>query len=301
MPRKITYYQLRGRRNSLNRLGISVRHYNPYLNANGEVGFHRHDVIEMTFVVRGTAKHCIREKEYPEQPGSLGIIHYDESHVFVTPPKGTEIYDILLDPRDHPLPMLPGRLGNYLPMIIPLHPFLRHNLNRITHLQFPDPAPVAALLSAIVHEQRARREEHDEAIFSYYRLFLMECARLLQRRKPAAVLASDPPTMAAMEALRRRLDRDYTQPHTLTGIARECGYDKSYLCRAFRKHTGISIFQYLLRQRLQAAMLMLRSTKEKVLSVALECGFGDIGHFNRKFKALVGVSPRAYRQRFRAT
>ncbi|MBN1670167.1 MAG: helix-turn-helix domain-containing protein [Kiritimatiellae bacterium] len=44
----------------------------------------------------------------------------------------------------------------------------------------------------------------------------------------------------------------------------------------------------------------LRSTDEKVLAVAMQCGFSDAGYFNRKFKAFVGASPRAYRRRFGA-
>ena len=49
-------------------------------------------------------------------------------------------------------------------------------------------------------------------------------------------------------------------------------------------------------RRLQAAMLALRSTDDKVLAIALDCGFRDLSHFNRKFRDLVGVSPTAYRR-----
>jgi AraC-like DNA-binding protein len=63
----------------------------------------------------------------------------------------------------------------------------------------------------------------------------------------------------------------------------------------FKAYTGKSVFSYLLDLRIQASMLRLRSRNDKVLSVALECGFSDLTFFNRAFKARVGMTPRGYR------
>jgi AraC-like DNA-binding protein len=56
------------------------------------------------------------------------------------------------------------------------------------------------------------------------------------------------------------------------------------------------VFSYLIDRRIQAAMMSLRSNPDKVLSVALECGFNDLAFFNRTFKARVGMTPREYRR-----
>ena len=52
---------------------------------------------------------------------------------------------------------------------------------------------------------------------------------------------------------------------------------------------------YLQERRVQAAMVKLRRPGAKVLSVAAECGFGDLSHFNRTFKRLVGRTPKQVR------
>ena len=70
-----------------------------------------------------------------------------------------------------------------------------------------------------------------------------------------------------------------------------------HLCRAFKRHAGTSIVGYLLRQRINAAMVALRSSRASVLQVALACGFADQSFFNRKFRAIVGTTPTNYRQR----
>ncbi len=38
-----------------------------------------------------------------------------------------------------------------------------------------------------------------------------------------------------------------------------------------------------------------RTETDKVLDVALDCGFGDVSNFNRAFRSEFGMSPRAFR------
>src|SRR5208283_799598 len=54
--------------------------------------------------------------------------------------------------------------------------------------------------------------------------------------------------------------------------------------------------QYVLRARLREAAVRLAAQPNKVLDIALDCGFGDVSNFNRAFRAEFGVSPRVYRR-----
>lgn len=42
-------------------------------------------------------------------------------------------------------------------------------------------------------------------------------------------------------------------------------------------------------------MSRLRSSDERILHIALDCGFRDLAHFNRTYKAVAGCTPRDYR------
>jgi len=59
---------------------------------------------------------------------------------------------------------------------------------------------------------------------------------------------------------------------------------------------GVTPYHYLLSRRLDAAMRRLRSTREPVLTTALECGFGDLSEFTRRFRRRFGTSPASYRR-----
>jgi AraC-like DNA-binding protein len=99
-----------------------------------------------------------------------------------------------------------------------------------------------------------------------------------------------------LEQLRQYLDHAYAEPLTLDALAQRARLSCTSLCRAFKAYTGKRLFDYLIERRIQAAMIALRGTDEKVVTIALNSGFRDLAYFNRKFKQLVGVTPTAYRE-----
>lgn len=69
--------------------------------------------------------------------------------------------------------------------------------------------------------------------------------------------------------------------------------------RRFRAETGVSPGQWLTRQRLERARRLLESTDLSVDRVAGDAGFGTVRSLRQHFQAALGVTPSAYRRRFR--
>jgi AraC-like DNA-binding protein len=99
--------------------------------------------------------------------------------------------------------------------------------------------------------------------------------------------------------LRQEIDRDFAAPRDLTTLARASRVSVPYLCRVFKAYTGKTVVGYLVERRIQAAIWRLRESDEKVISIALACGFNDLAYFNRTFKRIVGATPSDYRRRTR--
>ena len=82
-------------------------------------------------------------------------------------------------------------------------------------------------------------------------------------------------------------------------LARELGTQEYRLRRAINRHLGYRNFNDFLHDyRLTEAAARLAEASEAhlpVLTIALECGYGSIGPFNRAFKARFGVSPSQFR------
>jgi AraC family transcriptional regulator len=86
---------------------------------------------------------------------------------------------------------------------------------------------------------------------------------------------------------------------TLSDLAREARLSPYHFLRSFERLTGTTPHQYLRRARLRDAAVRLIASPDKVLDIALDCGFGDVSNFNRAFRAEFGASPREYRRRTR--
>jgi AraC family transcriptional regulator len=83
---------------------------------------------------------------------------------------------------------------------------------------------------------------------------------------------------------------------SLDEMAESVGLSTAHFARMFRKSTGESPHQFVLRQRLERAKAMLRAPDARVLDVAVACGFKTQQHFAQVFRDLLGVSPTEYRQ-----
>jgi AraC family transcriptional regulator len=101
----------------------------------------------------------------------------------------------------------------------------------------------------------------------------------------------------------RRLDHalEYIHAHlgedlTLEAVARQVGYSPYHFARLFRRATGESLHQLVLRERIARARRLLTETDLPLARVAGECGFAHQSHLTRVFRQELGHTPRAERR-----
>ncbi|MBD3773881.1 MULTISPECIES: helix-turn-helix domain-containing protein [Stenotrophomonas] len=88
-----------------------------------------------------------------------------------------------------------------------------------------------------------------------------------------------------------------TQPGTdtsLVDLAQRAGMSRYQLIRAFRAATGMTPHAWKLNERVNLARERIRAGAS-IIGVAHELGFADQAHFQRVFKAHVGVTPGSFR------
>jgi AraC family transcriptional regulator len=101
---------------------------------------------------------------------------------------------------------------------------------------------------------------------------------------------------ARLRRIKELVDANLEDDLSLDEMAQSVGLSTAHFARMFRRSTGETPHQFLLRQRLERAKAMLRSPDARVLDVALACGFKTQQHFAQVFRDVWGVSPTAYRQ-----
>lgn len=68
-----------------------------------------------------------------------------------------------------------------------------------------------------------------------------------------------------------------------------------HFCRMFKQSQAQTPQAYLLAIRIEQVKLRIRTKRDSVADIALQCGFSNQSHMGRYFKKLVGISPRQYR------
>ena len=84
---------------------------------------------------------------------------------------------------------------------------------------------------------------------------------------------------------------------TLSQLASEAGYSESYLGKRFKQELDMSPNEYIRRQRLERAALLLRTTQDDVQEISARLQFCSQSYFANHFRKLFGISPMIYRNK----
>jgi LacI family transcriptional regulator len=115
---------------------------------------------------------------------------------------------------------------------------------------------------------------------------------VVERESTRVFSCADPLVEQAIRAIRSRA----AQGATAAAILAELPASRRSAEIRFRRATGRSIREEILRVRLARATTLLRSTNLTVAAVAAECGFASAQRFHEAFRKGEGVSPGAFRK-----
>ncbi|MFF0946235.1 helix-turn-helix domain-containing protein [Rhizobium leguminosarum] len=152
---------------------------------------------------------------------------------------------------------------------------------------------VAPLMNEVQQAQGVRRIE----------LFMM-IVGLLSRAQDAQLLASpsylpDPSGYMsaginkALAYIREHLTKSFDE----ADLAAIAGQSTGAFSRGFRRHTGMSLVQYVKRLRINLACQILMSDDHaSIIDICFEVGFNNLSNFNRQFLAEKGMTPSRFRR-----
>lgn len=83
---------------------------------------------------------------------------------------------------------------------------------------------------------------------------------------------------------------------TLQQTAKFVHIHQGHLSEIFKRETGMTFGDYVVRQKMARAMELLAESPAKVSEVALRLGYEDVKYFTQLFKKQTGQTPREYRE-----
>ena len=98
--------------------------------------------------------------------------------------------------------------------------------------------------------------------------------------------------------------KDYIRKHYrekiyLADVAEELGLSEGYLSRLFRKESDESFQDYVNRERVARASNLLLYSDFSLSQIAEYVSFPNQSYFGKMFKKYKGMTPKAFRDRYR--
>ena len=148
------------------------------------------------------------------------------------------------------------------------------------------------------HQQGGRLIPLDEKWRLVRQLLLKECARNTQSESINHLFRYfyhdllQGPGQVSLEYIKNHYHR--TLP--LDFLARMEGYTPSYYSEWFKKHTGVTVTDYIKALRIHRSKELLRDTAYTLIQIAQMVGYAHHSSLTRAFREIEGLSPAEYRR-----
>lgn len=260
---------------------------------------HCHEFYELVYVRHGGGTNIIEGHAYPMLPGDCFLMRPEDRHSY----GGTGafgIVNVLFLPNlfsDADWQRLLGLPG--------LRAYLEPGRHRAPHklaLVPADARQAELCCDRLIAELRGPAPQPGHLLLA--RAALTELLIVISRAwaayggLPAHEQTSDDNPIAEALAI---LHREFRNPLTVTELAEMVGLTANWFGERFKVVTGMTVHDYLARLRIEAARTALETDDHDITNVALAVGFDDPSYFARVFRRHTGITPRAYRQRVRAS
>lgn len=103
---------------------------------------------------------------------------------------------------------------------------------------------------------------------------------------------------STIQNILKYIDSHYSEQLTLASLARQFNFNYTYLSSYFRTHHKEGFSEYLNKERIRHAAVLLRTETIPISNVCEVVGYTDQSYFTRVFKKATGMTPREFRRRY---
>lgn len=242
---------------------------------------HSHDALcEILLVYRGFGHYAIRNQSYPIQAGDLLFYNQGEAHE-VRSSLDEEIGTYCFGLAGLRLPNLPRN----------------HLIPEGSH-----PVRASGVLFDFIAQLCERAYQLlDSDIFGKAAAQSLTIALLLIAQQiepqPQHTASNELDTKMA-DRIREYLDLHYTEQVTLQTLADAFHCSEPYVSHVFKRVTGYSPIQYVIRRRIGLAQTYLVSSDYTATQIATIVGYDNTNYFSTLFTKIVGLSPIRYKTQY---
>ena len=225
----------------------------------GKVREHKHKVYEIAVYTKGTAIYHTADNDFNVSLGKITIVPPDTLH-------SSEVCDGI--ERIY----IKGEFNQIF------------NLTSSTVISDNDKKE-GLMLAKMIYENRYENPEYVSALVGAFTHFILQSIRM-----------EDDVSLAIKEVINQITNNFYDSNLNVAELLEKSGYAEDYIRAQFKKYTGKTPVEFLTKVRISHASYLIDTYKNNISlsEVAEKSGYTDYVYFSRRFKQVVGVSPRQY-------
>ncbi len=259
----------------------SMGDWNTSTPTNFQFQLHFHDQYEIFLFLEGDAKYIVEERSYTLEPGDIIIIRKHEMHrIYHNSPTRYQRCVLMVSPEFFQKHNCQDYEAQFLKAVVGTDNKIAAEIVRSS-----------GLYDAFV---RYRKYSEDCTVDKNAPILISTIIEILYLiNKITGFSTSDFNTDPIKDVI-LYLNNRYTDDISLDMLAEKFFLSKYYLCRAFRKATGLTVHEYICRKRL-AIIRELRAEGRSLSEAAMMAGFHDYSCFYRAYVKEYGTSPSSDR------
>lgn len=257
---------------------------------------HTHDFVELVYISHGSAIHYINGMCYEVKKGDMLFINYKQVHSFKVQ-ENLNYINISVSPKlfseelintENAFEMLSlSVFEEFRNAVTPGKSMLRFNGNEIIKIEF--------ILSEMHKEVKANRVGRETILKSYLTVLLSYVFRKMAEEG----LESDGKYGHIPDDLLEYIAQNCNEKLNLENLAERCFYNPSYFSRLFKDTYGISVTEYIQKERISKSCYMLANSHRSIDEISLAVGYEDKTNFYKFFRKHCGMTPAEYRKKYR--
>lgn len=243
-----------------------------------DIGYHKHSFIEFFYVIEGECKHKINGKTERLAIGDAYLLFIGDRHSFHKDISNSFLHrDIIID-EDY-----------FKSACDSLSPNLYEKLKEEKY-------PKKHKLS---QEQILDLENNVSCLSANPDVFEVFSKILIVKIVNFSLMHYhniSQPVLPWIKQIIDRLSAPYNFKIPIADLLKPYAFNRSYMCREFKKATGLSIVNYFNRERLQYARMLIKQSTIPIVQICGTVGFNNMTHFYRSYGKLFSESPAASRK-----
>ena len=259
---------------------------------------HRHEYIEVVYVISGAATHVADEKSCSVRQGDLFVINVGTTHKFCPSRRPAEpfvVYDLMFTPEFFDLSLAGSRAMEALSGSFMFRSLLQGRSGAAG--SFGVSGDLYTTFSELFHKMYYEYRNEYPGYMEIIRAYLLQVIITAIRLSDAAAnkhgaLGKKQAVQSVLRSIEQRCDAALS----VQALADEVHLSPDYLGRIFKEATGQTITAHIQKVRVRRACELLAGTQRTVADIALACGFGDVKFFYSVFKKHTGSLPGDYRR-----